>query len=295
MPIPEEQLETWSNQGATVTSQQTYTSIRTALERYNWPQDVRYEPYLQGSYANYTNVWDDSDVDVVVELTTTFRPDGSRLSDEERTRLSRLPPAAYRWANFRADVLQALRNHYGVGRVREATKCLEVVATGGRRNSHIVPSLELMNFVTFPDFANATYVKGISFWTTNTVEIWNYPKDHIANGAAKNTATNGRYKPTIRMFKNARTALVDSRQISGGAVSSYFLECLLYNVPKEQYTGSNQQVYANVVNYLVSADMRPFMCQNGRLLLFGTLPTQWTEDAARAFVSQLVGLWRNWR
>ncbi len=87
MPIPEAQLKTWANQGATVTSQRTYASVTTALDRHRWPQGAQWERYLQGSYANYTNVWDDSDVDIVVQLNSTFFFNDSELNEEDRRKL----------------------------------------------------------------------------------------------------------------------------------------------------------------------------------------------------------------
>lgn len=41
MTIPKSQLETWSNQGATVTSKSTHESIRNALSNYDWPDGVK--------------------------------------------------------------------------------------------------------------------------------------------------------------------------------------------------------------------------------------------------------------
>ncbi|MBW4626925.1 MAG: hypothetical protein KME49_15835 [Brasilonema octagenarum HA4186-MV1] len=61
MAISESQLQTWSNQGATVSAQQTHTSIRNALSNYQWISSVRYDAYLQGSYRNSTNVRGDSE------------------------------------------------------------------------------------------------------------------------------------------------------------------------------------------------------------------------------------------
>ena len=54
MAIPEEQLETWSHQGATVGSANTHNSIRVALARHSWPAGMNRDAYLQGSYRNHT-------------------------------------------------------------------------------------------------------------------------------------------------------------------------------------------------------------------------------------------------
>jgi hypothetical protein len=98
-------------------------------------------------------------------------------------------------------------------------------------------------------------VHGIAFWKKDGTLIENFPKYHIDNGAAKNRAANDLYKPTIRMFKNARTRLVETHDIPEGLAPSYCIECFLYNVPSASYTGSFQQIYCNVVNFLHSADL----------------------------------------
>jgi hypothetical protein len=50
MAIPESQLETWSQQGATTTAQSTYRSIQTALQAdTSLIKYLDYDVYLQGS------------------------------------------------------------------------------------------------------------------------------------------------------------------------------------------------------------------------------------------------------
>ena len=71
MPIPHSQLETWSKQGPIISSSNTYQSIKNALEYSSSPildriKSGEIKIYLQGSYANATNIRGDSDVDIVV-------------------------------------------------------------------------------------------------------------------------------------------------------------------------------------------------------------------------------------
>jgi len=111
MPIPESQLETWSHQGAVTTAKATHESVRHALSASTSPvRDKNFEAYLQGSYKNSTNIRGDSDVDIVVQLNSTFQGNTGKLTEEEK----KLYQAAYDdathlWKHFRADVLQALR------------------------------------------------------------------------------------------------------------------------------------------------------------------------------------------
>jgi len=110
MGIPESQLETWANQGATTTAKATADSVKNALNSYSdWPSGIDYEVYLQGSYKNDTNIRGDSDVDVVAQLNSTFY---SNLLEEQKRTLG-LTPATYALSEFRADVLNILKNYYG--------------------------------------------------------------------------------------------------------------------------------------------------------------------------------------
>ena len=81
MPIPEAQLDTWSKQGSITQSKNTYARIKKALEAAETGYAGKsFDSFLQGSYGNDTNVYADSDVDVVVELNSAFFRDLSKLS-----------------------------------------------------------------------------------------------------------------------------------------------------------------------------------------------------------------------
>jgi tRNA nucleotidyltransferase (CCA-adding enzyme) len=81
MTIPLTQLETWSHQGGTGISTNAYESVRNALTKASCPLSGRnIEIFLQGSYANTTNTYGDSDVDVVVLYGDTFYRDMNALT-----------------------------------------------------------------------------------------------------------------------------------------------------------------------------------------------------------------------
>ena len=109
MAIPESQFDTWSNQGAITTSRRTHESIRAALDEHEWPDNIDFEIYLQGSYKNDTNIRGDSDVDIVVQLNSAFF---SNLSEEQKMILG-FGKASYGWSEFKRDAHQSLINYYG--------------------------------------------------------------------------------------------------------------------------------------------------------------------------------------
>ena len=80
MGISERQLETWAQQGNTGQFTDTYKSIRGNLLDGSAPYPAAdVGVFLQGSYGNDTNVWADSDVDIVLKHTGAYYPDVSQL------------------------------------------------------------------------------------------------------------------------------------------------------------------------------------------------------------------------
>jgi predicted nucleotidyltransferase len=289
MPIPESQLETWSHQGAVTTAKQTHESVRAALRAYNWPGRVDCEVYLQGSYKNDTNIRGDSDVDIVVQLNSAF---GSNLSEDWKRHFG-FTSATYGWEEFRSDTLKALRDRYGYSEVSEGKKALKL--TTSYLPADVVVCLQYRKYPDRPR-SEDDFVEGMTFWVPSENRwVINYPKLHYENGVRKNQDTNERYKPTVRMFKNARTYLIERKVIPVDLAPSYFLECLLYNVPNDKFGSDFQSTFCNVINWLLKADFSQFVCQNEELHLFGNTPEQWSEDKARRFLQAMVKLWEDWR
>jgi len=286
MPIPESQLETWSRIGAVTTAKETHESVRNALKAYDWPSDVQYEVYLQGSYKNDTNIRGDSDVDIVVQLNSVSR--SNLLEDREIN--SKLIIVSDAW---REVVLKVLRNRYGYSKVSEGKKALKV------ETSYLPADVVVcLQYRKYPDRPRSKddFVEGMTFWVPfENRWVINYPKLHYENGVKKNQDTNERYKPTVRMFKNARTYLIERKVIPVDLAPSYFLECLLYNVPKDKFSSNLQSTFCNVITWLWQADFSQFVCQNEQLPLFGNTPEQWSEDKARRFLEAMVNLWESWR
>src|SRR5262245_26415424 len=134
MAIPETQLKTWSNPGAQATAKATHETIRRALTptALNLSPEA-YSVYLQGSYANDTNVRGDSDVDIVAELTRTFGHNISQLAaEQQRLFHATYTNATYYLSDFRTAVLNSLRTAFGNGAVTEGDKCVKVARDGNR-------------------------------------------------------------------------------------------------------------------------------------------------------------------
>ena len=101
--------------------------------------------------------------------------------------------------------------------------------------------------------------------------IDNFPKAHVVNSEDKDTfdRTYHSYKPTVRMFKNARTFLIDKGDISDGLAPSYFIEGLLYNVPDIEFGDFHALPFGKCLKWLNRANFDGFSCQNELVRLFG--------------------------
>jgi len=300
MAIPNSKLETWSHQGAVATAKATHEAIRKALNEAQFPENVTFSCFLQGSYKNSTNIRGDSDVDLVVELTSTFCSDTSSLAQKEREAHKKdLIPAQYRWTDFRQDVLRALKDRFGVSQIDEGKKTLKLKQQSGMLPADIVVCLEHRKYLDYLSQENNHFLKGITFYVPSE-ERWviNYPVQHYENGCCRNsdTETKGIYKPFVRVLKNARSFLSNVGKLKRDDAPSYFIECLLFNVPSGEFTASLSDTFVNTLNWLSAnlSNASMFKCQNGILRLFGEEPDQWKLEKAAEFVKNICELWTNW-
>jgi hypothetical protein len=254
-----------------------------------------FETFLQGSYANTTLVRGSGDVDIVVRLNETWSSDLSRLDPVERERYqNNTSSASYSWANFRSDVLSVLRSTYSRGAVSEGDKAIEIDTDSLPIGADVVVCLQHRRYTSLPVYPGE-FRTGIAFWTRSSNEkIVNFPEQHIENGTSKQSRTNDRYKETVRMFKNARNTMDDRGLLSKDRAPSYFIECLLYNVPASAYSYDLQDRYVSIVQHLQNASIGDYDCQNELLPLFGSDSTQWSTRDANAFIRNLARLYDNW-
>jgi hypothetical protein len=297
MPIPARQLDGWTSLGATTISSNAYNSIRTALLAANSPlRGKSLDIFLQGSYANATNIRGDSDIDVVVLYDGTFVKDMTALTlEQQRLHEAIFPLTTYPWQSLHDDVLAALRLHFRNNAVTPGRKAIKVRTGYGGMDADVVPAVQFRRYATFVNQNNLTAHWGIQFFDSANNPIVNYPKYHIANGEAKNNATRtrGQYKSTIRLFKNFRNYLVDHRLFADGVAPSYFVEGALYNVPDHLFIGNYVDTVPAILRYLLNTAYAGFLCQNAVVPLIGTGPTQWNENNFATFLTAANNAWIN--
>jgi len=297
--IPTSQLETWSNPGADDSAMKTYNRVKNVLTADDSiPQEKGkdFEVYLQGSYKNSTNIYADSDVDLVIQLNSTWRRNLSRLSAIQTSKYKEnFSSASYGLDDFHDDVVSTLRSYYGWSAVTVEDRALVLDSDSLPLTADIVVCLQYRRYNQFNSKYDQDYDEGIIFQDKSTdEEIISYPKIHYENGAAMNQSVYGRFRETIRIFKNARSYLVSKGEISDELAPSYCIECLLYNVPSGKYKNDYQERYVEIVNWLVETQLSEFDCQNEIQNLFGSDSTQWSTSGAVSFIAQLVDLWNNW-
>ena len=292
MAIPESQLSRWSDHGAQDPSIRTHETIRQVLDAYQWPPRMTRVFHLQGSYRNDTNIRGDSDVDVVLEMTSAFNHDANALSQyEQGVVAASFQSADYNWNGFRREVLKALEGGFGKGMVAQGNKSIKLKADPPRLAADVVVCIGHRRYDS-----SYSYAEGITFYALQDKRwIVNYPKEHYKNGVAKSSRTSDRFKRTVRMFKSARNRLESTGRIGADLAPSYFIECLIYNAPDWAFQYGFQDTYSAVVNWIVQNDLDRIVCQNGQQWLFGPSPEQWSVEDAKAFGSELVSLWNNWR
>jgi len=171
------------------------------------------EVFLQGSYRNVTNIYSDSDVDIVVLLTETYTRDTSRLAHYQQQAEygnTQAHHAQYPFHQFKPDVVQSLRLYYGAGFVTPGSKAIRVHGVNGLLSADVIPAVEhkLYTFygTTILTAGSTNYIEGISFWDQSGRHIVNFPKEHIKNGHSKNSP---RLAPSKLLPSDDRRAIED--------------------------------------------------------------------------------------
>ncbi len=298
MPIPEAQLDTWSHQGAITGSSTTYATIKNVLESATTPYASKgYKVFLQGSYGNDTNIYTESDVDVVIRLDDCFQSDRTNLTPAEQAVWNTAYPnnAAYCYPDFKADVLSVLRKAFP-NAVTPGDKAFAIKAEGNRRKADVLPCIAFKRYYKFDSVYNESSVEGICFYDKAGNRITNYPNQHSQNMTTKHKSTGQNLKPTVRVFKNLRGCLIERGMLDAGVAPSYYLEGLLYNVPDNKFSPSYGDTFVNAINWIQQeADKTKLVTANEQFyLLRDGSKTCWPKADAEKFLKAAIKLWNEW-
>ncbi|CCH70202.1 conserved hypothetical protein [Phycicoccus elongatus Lp2] len=281
---PQERRD-WTAAGSDVTAKNTYSSIKRALAILESAYNV--EIFLQGSYANATNIRADSDVDIVVMTKRTFQGSRSRLSSSQQARWDALPAATFTESDLRAEVLSALSQYYGQSRVHSRNKCITVDAAPGYVDADVVPCLQYRHYPGPNSDISAGFVEGIAIHPLRGGQIVNFPKEHIKNGQAKNAECSKTYKATVRQVKRLRNRAVRNGMLRDGIAPGYLLECMVYNVPSSRFIADDSRRLLEVLSWLRVSSKASFKSCDGIHDLFATDPGGFSVSVAQEILDAL--------
>jgi hypothetical protein len=294
--IAESQLTTWASQGPTAQFTDTYNGIRNNLIDSGAPYPIaKTEAFLQGSYKNDTNVYGDSDVDIVLCYTGAIYPDLSRLSAEDVRAYHAAPTggAAPTYADFKRDAVAFITRLYKNATV--GTKALFIPgANSGRRNADVLTAYRFRRYYEFKSWQNQRSTEGVCFFTAGGSMIENFPKLHSDNCTTKHKDTQGYFKHMVRIFKNMRNVMIGKGLLADGVAPSYFIEGMLYNVPSDKFGVSYQQTWINCFNHIVTAERDTLVCANYmHWLVRDNSPTSWSLANFNTFTLALKRYWES--
>lgn len=261
--------------------------VKDAIQNYyNETRDSKmslsnYEIFLQGSYANNTNVKQNSDVDICVMYKNVFRyhmPVGYSLD-------SKYTDSSISYMELRNTIKKALINKFGSDRVVDKNKAIRVLSNTYTTDADVVVAFQYRYYLN-----NNEYKEGIAYTALDGTNVVNYPKIHINNGNNKNVATNHMYKKMVRIFKKIMYDMQDANIQESKEIKGFVLECMVYNIPNDKiYQYMNTKYSTNLFNMIftfANDSMEYWKEVNEIKYIFGS-ETNKKEDIYKKFISAM--------
>ncbi len=292
MTALEDKLSGWTGpSSATEQEKQDRTErmIRDAVGSHEAFEDCALTMFTKGSYANNTNVRADSDVDIAVLCSEAM------YWEEETpgTHASRSPYSGI-WtpAKLRSELQTALEAKFpgnldatGSTAFRVESTTARVESTTARVEADVVPCFDYRYY-----FASGGLQDGTKVFKNDGTSIKNFPMQQLENGRAKNVATNKRFKKVVRIMKRVENAMVTNGVHR--EVPSFFVECLVYNVPDSVFArstwteiirGAISHVWEGLQGAEPAEDSERWLEVNGCKYLFHSAQP-WTRADGRDYV-----------
>jgi len=265
--------------------------------------------YIHGSYANKSNIYFPSNLEIVVEITTTKRFSPEEVSLENNYFVD--VPLEFGPREFRELLKDALEEMMG-DKLTEQPKALRL--SGLEKIKHDIDITPCLNFHFYQgdtgkkrgkrnvqEDREITRNRGVLLYDDSIQRnIVTFPRLHAQNGFDKDQSTNGNFKRMVRLFKTLHSLNVNEFSISGSHIATgYFIECLLYNVPDKLFSDASgrageaysfNEIFNKIMNYLLNAELDDFVCQNEIWKLFGTAAEFWDKNRAEAFLASIIRL-----
>jgi hypothetical protein len=296
--IDEKQLNEWTHRAYRDEDRRalaTERAIRQALARHPLLCRLDLTVYSKGSYKNNTNVRRDSDVDIGIEcrevLTLGFEPGVDQSAVWSRHGLVPYAGALRdQYGNFDARIFKAaveaaLVDAFGSETVTRSDKVFTLAGAAGTPSADIVPCVPYRHHSSVERFSAGVQLLPDK---PRLQPLFNFPRQHLFNGVAKNTATARRFKRVVRILKNLENQMV--AEAITAPLASYLIESLVYNAPNRCFAAPTWRERVRDVLFHVWEDTGDPGCEgrwlevNGLKYLFHRRQ-RWSRDSARAFVA----------
>ena len=223
MKYSEETLQAWTAPLSSSEEQRAENTIKMILSAIDNSDELKtkdIEVFIQGSFANNTNVRAESDVDVCVMLKDTFHfdlPDGKTRQDYGFT------PASITFFDYRDMVKRALQQKFKTEYVSDGNKSLKIDENTYHVKADVVPAFQLRNYYYWKSTDPNRYIEGTWFMSKNGKEIKNYPKEHIRTFVSDWQGENKKYDGSLdikQSFLNVSIAFKTGESRSFSVLSS---------------------------------------------------------------------------
>lgn len=280
----EETLSGWTGRSSDTEQEKqarTERMIRQAVKNHPGFNGCRLKVYTKGSYANNTNVRTDSDVDIAVQcMNVQYWQEAVAGTHRSMGRYEG------KWTSpkLRAELGAALRAKFPNQVDSTGSTAFRIKSGSARVDADVVPCFDYRYYLS-----GGGYRDGSKVFKKNGTSFFNYPRQQLDEGRAKNKRTKTFYKKAVRIMKRVENAMVESGDHH--EVPSYFVECLVYNVPDKVFllptwTATIRGVIVHIWNELDGSEptevRKRWLEANGCKFLFDSAQT-WDRTAGRDF------------
>ena len=286
-------LQSWTRPLSTTEEERvknTIGMINDALRKSSALNKYQIEVFVQGSYGNNTNVRQNSDVDVCVMLTSFFFCNYVR--GKSATDYGHTTSGEIRFSDYKTYVINAIKQKFGGESITVKNKSINISSNSYHVNADVVPSFQYRDYGIIHSTNPNLYIEGIKFYAVDETEIINYPKAHIQNGKDKNKDTNYFYKKIVRIMKHIRNDMLHKNLIDGNKITSFLIECLVWNIPNEIIINSDtwEERIKNSIIFLWK-NLNDNTCSDWRevsehIYLFHNA-RKWSKQDARIFLENM--------
>lgn len=290
MRYTESQLESFTKPISDSENQRCENMIRMVKEAiqgyYAETRDYKmnisnYEIFLQGSYANNTNVKQTSDVDICVMYKNVFHyemPEGYSLD-------SKYINSNLNYFDLRNLIKKALIKKFGADRVVDKNKAIRILSNSYTTDADVVVAFQYRKYTDSTNFQEGIFYRALDYST-----VINYPKVHIKNGNTKNIETNFMYKKMVRIFKKIMYDMQDDNIYVSKEAKGFVLECMVYNISNKDMFNHSETKYTDslqkMMNTFINESMNLWKEVNQIKLLFGIEKGK-SEDDYKYFINAM--------